>query len=89
VRVLAARDGIGGQLFDPVAGELVDAREAVERLLSELADDPADRSAEDEVRHLVTRLFDRGTSATRQRAVRRDTGDLREVAAALVREGGG
>ncbi|WP_158544594.1 glutamate--cysteine ligase [Blastococcus sp. TBT05-19] len=85
----AARDGIGGQLFDPVAGELLDARTAVERLVGELSDDLADRGEEDEVRHLVDRLFARGTSATRQRAVWRETGDLRAVAAAVVREGSG
>ncbi|WP_456598732.1 carboxylate-amine ligase [Blastococcus sp. SYSU DS0616] len=83
----AARDGIGGQLFDPVAGVLVDARAAVEALLAELADDLADHGEEAEVRDLVQRLFRRGTSAARQRSVWRRTGDLREVAAAVVREG--
>ncbi|CCG04491.1 carboxylate-amine ligase [Blastococcus saxobsidens] len=83
----AARDGIGGRLFDPVAGVLVDARTAVEGLVAELADDLADRGEEDEVRRLVRQLFGRGTSAARQRAVWQRTGDLREVAAAIVREG--
>ncbi|RBY98009.1 carboxylate-amine ligase [Blastococcus sp. TF02-8] len=85
----AARDGIGGLLFDPVSGNLVEAREAVERLLRELADDLAERGEEDEVRDLVDRLFARGTSAARQRVVWRETGDLRAVAAAVVREGSG
>ncbi|MGY2082202.1 carboxylate-amine ligase [Blastococcus sp. SYSU DS0539] len=83
----AARDGIGGELFDPVAGALVPARDAVDGLLAELADDLADRGEDDEVRDLVHRLFSRGTSAARQRATWRRTGDLREVAAAVVREG--
>ncbi|MCZ2861100.1 carboxylate-amine ligase [Blastococcus sp. VKM Ac-2987] len=83
----AARDGLTGQLFDPVAGALVDARTAVDGLLGELADDLADRGEEDEVRELVRRLFGRGTSAVRQRAVWRRTGDLRQVTAAVVREG--
>ncbi|MCA0146693.1 glutamate--cysteine ligase [Blastococcus sp. LR1] len=83
----AARDGISGQLFDPLAGHVVDARTAVERLLAELADDLAERGEEDEVRALVGQLFARGTSAVRQRATWRRTGDLREVAAAIVREG--
>ena len=83
----AALDGIGGRLFDPLAGELVDARTAVEALIGELADDLADRGEEDEVRDLVDQLFGRGTSAVRQRATWRRTGDLREVARALVREG--
>ncbi|MGY2004024.1 carboxylate-amine ligase [Blastococcus sp. SYSU DS1024] len=83
----AARDGVAGQLFDPVAGALVGARDAVAALLGELADDLADRGEEDEVRALVQRLLARGTSAARQRSVWRRAGDLREVAAAVVREG--
>ena len=35
----AARHGIGGELFDPVRGALVDAPVAVRRLLAELEDD--------------------------------------------------
>ncbi|SEL01754.1 carboxylate-amine ligase [Blastococcus sp. DSM 46786] len=85
----AARDGVSGALFDPVAAVLVDARTAVEALLAELADDLADRGELDEVQHLVQRLLARGTSAVRQRAVWRRTGDLREVAASIVREGRG
>ncbi|WP_346619368.1 glutamate--cysteine ligase [Blastococcus montanus] len=83
----AARDGLTGQLVDPVAGAVVDARTAVDGLLDELADDLADRDEEDEVRSLVHRLLGRGTSAVRQRAVWRRTGDLRQVTAAIVREG--
>ncbi|MGY1826890.1 carboxylate-amine ligase [Blastococcus sp. SYSU DS0541] len=83
----AARDGLSGSLFDPVAGVLVDPRVAVDGLLAELADDLADRGEEGEVRDLVDRLFARGTSADRQRSVWRRTGDLREVAAAVVHEG--
>ena len=83
----AARDGLGGQLFDPVAGALVGARDAVESLLTELADDLAGRGEEDDVRDLVQRLFARGTSAVRQRSTWRRTGDVRAVAAAIVREG--
>ncbi|RZU32561.1 carboxylate-amine ligase [Blastococcus saxobsidens] len=80
----AARDGLGGQLFDPLAGGLVDARAAVEGLLAELADDLADRGEEDEVRNLVQQLFGRGTSAARQRAAWQRTADLRQVAASVV-----
>ncbi|TYP82875.1 carboxylate-amine ligase [Blastococcus xanthinilyticus] len=83
----AARDGLGGQLFDPVTGALVDGRTAVAGLLAELADDLADAGEEDDVRALVRQLLGRGTSATRQRATFRRTGDLREVAATIVREG--
>ena len=83
----AARDGIGGRLLDPDSGELVEGRAAVEGLLAELAGDLADRGEEEEVRDLVQRLFARGTSAARQRSTWRRTGDLGEVAAAIVREG--
>ncbi|HYH25132.1 MAG TPA: glutamate--cysteine ligase [Blastococcus sp.] len=83
----AARDGLGGRLFDPDTGVLVEARAAVEGLLAELTGDLADRGEEDEVRELVHRLLARGTSAARQRSTWRRTGDLREVAAWIVREG--
>jgi carboxylate-amine ligase len=83
----AARDGIAGQLFDPVSGLLVDARTAVTGLLAELAEDLDAAGEEDEIRELVQDLFARGTSASRQRRTWLRTGDLREVAAGLVREG--
>jgi YbdK family carboxylate-amine ligase len=83
----AARHGIGGQLFDPVLGALVDARLAVRRLLAELEADLRDHDEWTEINELVTRLFARGTSATRQRATWLRTGDRREVAARIIREG--
>ena len=66
---------------------LVPARAAVERLLAELSGDLAEHGEEDEVRDLVHRLFARGTSAARQRETWQRTGDLRQVAAAIVGEG--
>ena len=83
----AAWNGIGGQLFDPVLGTLVGARQAVRRLLGELEDDLWDRGEWDDVGELVQRLFSRGTSATRQRSTWLRTGDRRAVAAEIVREG--
>jgi YbdK family carboxylate-amine ligase len=83
----AARDGIGGQLFDPVLGTLVDARLAVRRLLAELEDDLRDHDEWDEVGELVQRLFARGTSAARQRRTWLRTADRRAVAAEVVRTG--
>lgn len=83
----AARDGLGGELFDPVRGEPVPARAAVDRLLAELADDLRARGEEDEVDALVRRLLARGTSAARQRAVWERSGDLRTVARQVVAEG--
>jgi YbdK family carboxylate-amine ligase len=83
----AARNGIGGELFDPVLGTLVDARQAVDRLLGELEGDLCDRGEWDDVGELVQQLFSRGTSATRQRRTWLRTGDRRAVAAEIVREG--
>jgi YbdK family carboxylate-amine ligase len=83
----AARHGISGQLFDPVLGAPVDARLAVRRLLAELEEDLRDRDEWTEVSELVAHLFIRGTSATRQRQIWLRTGDRREIAACMVREG--
>jgi carboxylate-amine ligase len=83
----AARDGIGGRLFDPVLGVLVDARVAVERMLAELEEDLLGAGEWDEVCELVQQLFSRGTSAARQRRTWLRTGDRRAVAARIVREG--
>ena len=83
----AARHGISGQLFDPVLGVPVDARDAVRRLLAELQEDLCEHDEWTEVCELVAHLFTRGTSATRQRQTWVRTGDLREVAGELVRAG--
>ena len=83
----AARHGLGGQLFDPALGRLVDARLAVHRLLDELEEDLRDRGEWDDVGELVQALFARGTSAARQRGTWLRTGDIRAVAAELVEEG--
>jgi carboxylate-amine ligase len=82
----AARHGIGGQLFDPRLGALVDARLAIRRLLAELEADLCERGEWAEVCDLVSRLFSRGTSAIRQRATWLRTGDRREVAAGILRD---
>jgi carboxylate-amine ligase len=83
----AARHGLDGQLFDPLQCELVPARVAVRRLLAELQDDLRDHDEWAVVVELVERLFERGTSASRQRRTWLRTGDWREVAARIVREG--
>ncbi|WP_448627558.1 carboxylate-amine ligase [Geodermatophilus sp. URMC 64] len=84
----AARYGLSGELFDPLLGTLVDARLAVRRLLTELEEDLRAHGEWAEVAELVRGLLARGTSAARQRRTWLRTGDLRAVAAALVREGG-
>jgi YbdK family carboxylate-amine ligase len=83
----AARHGLDGQLFDAVRCELVPARVAVRRLLAELQEDLRDHDEWAVVVELVERLFERGTSASRQRRTWLRTGDWREVAAGIVREG--
>jgi gamma-glutamyl:cysteine ligase YbdK (ATP-grasp superfamily) len=84
----AARHGLAEELFDPVLCTLVDARMAVRRLLTELEGDLREHGEWAEVVELVQQLLARGTSAARQRATWLRTGDLRAVAAAVVREGG-
>ena len=83
----AARDGLGGELFDPVRGEPVGAREAVGALVAELADDLRAHGEEDDVTAMLDRLWRRGTSAARQRATWVATRDPRAVAAQIVRDG--
>ena len=76
-----------GQLFDVSRVELVPARVAVRRLLAELRSDLEDHDEWIVVVDMVERLFERGTSAARQRRTWLRTGDWREVAARIVREG--
>ena len=83
----AARHGLDDGLFDPVRGDLVPARVAVRRLLTELREDLRDHDEWDVVVDMVERLFERGTSSSRQRRTWLRTGDWREVAARIVREG--
>ncbi|WP_370447505.1 glutamate--cysteine ligase [Geodermatophilus sp. TF02-6] len=83
----AARDGLSGELVDPVRGEPAPARAAVDGLVAELADDLRAHAEEAEVARLLDRLWQRGTSAARQRRTWTATGDPRAVAAQLVREG--
>jgi YbdK family carboxylate-amine ligase len=83
----AARDGLRGELFDPVRGEPVAARAAVGALVAELADDLRAHGEEDDVAALLDRLWSHGTSAARQRATWTATGDRRAVAAGVVRDG--
>ena len=83
----AARDGLRGELFDPVCGQPVAARAAVDALVTELADDLRAHGEEDDVAVLLDRLWAHGTSAARQRDTWAVTRDRRAVAAAVVRDG--
>jgi carboxylate-amine ligase len=76
---------VSGQLFDPLAGTLIDARLAVRRLFGELEEDLHDHGEWDELADLAQQVLRRGTSATAQRRTLGRTGDPRAVAAALVR----
>jgi len=80
----AARDGVAGELFDPVGGFLVEASEAVHRLLAELEEDLRGAGEWDEVVALTDQLLARGTSASRQRVTWLRSGDPRAVAAELL-----
>jgi YbdK family carboxylate-amine ligase len=83
----AAHDGLCGELFDPLRGEAAPARDAVEALVAELADDLRAHGEEDDVAALLDRLWAHGTSAARQRATWAATRDRRAVAAQVVRDG--
>jgi carboxylate-amine ligase len=83
----AARFGLTSGIFDPRTAEVLDAREAVDRLLRELEPELAERGELEDVRELVDQLFGRGTSASRQRAVFQRTGDEHHVVDFIVREG--
>ena len=56
-------------------------------MMAELQEDLRDHDEWDVVVELVERLFERGTSAARQRRTWQRTGDWRQVAARIVREG--
>jgi carboxylate-amine ligase len=75
----AARYGLDGALWDPVAGTLVAARDAAESLWCELLPDLDAHGEAAELRALLDGLLRRGTSATWQRQKYAETGDLREV----------
>jgi carboxylate-amine ligase len=64
-------------------GELVDARDAVRDMLTELRPDLEEHGEWDEVSELARALLTRGTSAARQRTVAARNADLR----AVVRDG--
>ena len=70
----ATRDGLGGDLLDPVALELRGAREVVHRLLVHVGDALDAEGDHERVRTLLDRLHADGTGAERQRAAVRRGG---------------
>ena len=81
----ASRYGLGGRLWSPLRGRSVTAQDAVADLMTELRPDLEQHGEWDLVSRLMTRLLAEGNSATRQRRIVRDGGDVRAVAAAAVR----
>lgn len=75
----AARDGLDGDLLDPVDWRPARATDVVGRLVAHVG--PALEDAGDlrTVRELMGAVVRRGTGAARQRAVLRQTGELRAV----------
>lgn len=81
----AVRWGLDGTLIDFGKQESVPTRDLIEELL-ELVDDVLDElDIREEVEYART-IMDRGTSADRQLATYRETGDLKDVVDQLVRE---
>ncbi|MCU1545222.1 MAG: hypothetical protein JWP30_322 [Homoserinimonas sp.] len=62
----AARDGITASLLDPLSGEMVSARQAVDTLLGYIAGALAAEGDAGQVVQWVDRLFAEGTGASRQ-----------------------
>jgi YbdK family carboxylate-amine ligase len=81
----AARYGVSGQLWSPARGKAVAAAVALDDLLGELRPDLEAHGEQDVVGELMVRLLRQGNAASRQRQVFAATGDVREVAAAMVR----
>lgn len=82
----AARDGLGGDLFDLNAGQAKPAADVVDALLTFLRPDLEDAGEWDEVSTLVTQTLARGTGAARQRDVFQRTGSLMDVVHWLAAE---
>jgi carboxylate-amine ligase len=81
----AARYGLSGRLWSPARGEAVAARVALEDLMAELRPDLDEHGEVDVVEELMSRLLRQGNAASRQREVFAASGNVRDVAAAMVR----
>jgi carboxylate-amine ligase len=81
----AVRYGIEGKLIDIDRAEEIPIPELVERLLAWLDDVPDDLGNRAEIEY-ARAILDQGTSADRQLAVYRETGDLRAVVEHVVSE---
>ena len=82
----AARFGTDDALFDLSQRQLRPAAHVVRDLLARLRPDLEDAGEWDELSALVDQALERGSSASRQRAVLQRTGELDDVVRALLRE---
>jgi YbdK family carboxylate-amine ligase len=81
----AAREGIGGELCDPLSGTIVPAPLVIRRVVALLEPDLREHDEFDVIGESVSRLLSRGTSADLQRAEFARCRDLRQVVRSLVR----
>lgn len=82
----AARYGLGGELFDVRAGELVPVRKLMERFLNYLRDALEAEGDWEEVAHRVEETIRRGNGAERQRAAYQRSGRMEDVIDLIRRE---
>ncbi len=80
----AARDGIRGDLCDPMSGAALPAALVIRRVVAQLEPDLREHGEFDAVSRLLTRVLDRGTSADLQRSQFASSRDLRQVVRSLV-----
>ena len=85
-RWVAARHGLGGDLFDFERRAARPAAEVVEGLLTFLRPALEDLGDWDEIRALTTDLLGRGNGAQRQRAIYGRTGRFEDVVDAIIAE---
>ena len=82
----AARDGLDGELIDPLSAGRLPATALVERLLDHLRPALEERGDLDEVTGLVQETLSAGTGASRQRAALRRRDRMSDVLDQLVEE---
>jgi carboxylate-amine ligase len=80
----AARDGLHGELCDPLNGAVRPAASVIRRVVAQLEPDLREHGEFTVVNRMVNRALHRGTSADRQRAQFAASGDLRRVVRSLV-----
>ncbi|MGD2068512.1 MAG: carboxylate-amine ligase [Gemmatimonadota bacterium] len=82
----AVRYGLDGELLDLGKGKAAPARHLIQELVGWFVDDVVDELGSRAEVEYALRILEEGTSADRQLAVWRDTGDTRAVVDHLIRE---